>query len=205
MLAFGMIDITQDKTYQLIEGTHPVLITAPHVFNHKRPSLSASIKQAEPWTDYIAKAVAEGSKSYGLILRNDSSYDPNYQKEDNNPFKQTIRRIVEQSNCKYLIDIHGLHDRHRYDLGIFYERRYYKSKELAYKVAEALNVGKLRGVLIQNFNFPEGGQETLSEFTVHELKIPAVQIEIARYIREDPILREELIKHLTGAVSGLIS
>jgi hypothetical protein len=50
----------------------------------------------------------------------------------------------------------------------------------------------------------DNGQETLGEYVATKLRVPSVQIEISRYIRDDEQLRESFIKNLSTLVEKYI-
>ncbi len=183
--------------YKVVTGKTPILLSAPHSFIHKRPSLSSKYKQAEPWTDYIVKNISNDIKSFGIFSLHSLEYDPNYYKLEKNEYKKEVKRIIEENKIKYFFDIHGLSNEYDYDFGIQYLNRYPKSRKLGYDLGKALNTGVLRNCLIQILNIPVGKQETLTEFVASELKVPSIQIEISRYIREKDKLREGLIKNIS--------
>ena len=66
----------------------------------------------------------------------------------------------------------------------------------AQSISEGLNKGELKGASIFLFRFLDNDQETLGEYVASKLRVPSVQIEIARYIREDEILRNAFIENL---------
>ena len=181
---------------KIIEGKLPILLSAPHTYSHKRPSLSGSYKLGEPWTDTIVEKVCLDVNCSGILQTGECSYDPNYHKEKGNPYKQEIRKIVRQNKFKNFIDIHGLRDGAGYDIGIYYPTRFDRSMAFAQSISEGLNKGQLKGASIYLFRFLDNDQETLGEYVASKLRIPSVQIEIARYIREDEILRNAFIENL---------
>ncbi len=183
------------NTFEIIKGKQPVLLSAPHVFPHRRPSLSGLYKQGEPWTDYIVKNICHSSEVYGIFSTEQIDHDPNYYKIESNEYKKEVRELINEKKIKYFFDIHGLNDEYPYDFGIYYMNRYNKSKDIGYDLAKALNKGGLRNCLIQTLNIKKNKAESLTEFAVSKLKVPSLQIEISRYIREDDILREALIKN----------
>ncbi len=191
----------KNKNYKIIKGKIPLLLSASHAHRHKRPNLENRIKQNEPWTKYIAKAIAENTQSSCIYSITKQEKDPNYYPIKENPYKKEIKKLVNNNQVKYLIDIHGLSDKHQYDFGIFYLKRFRNSKNFAYEIAENLNQEKLRNCLIHILHFKEDDQETIAEFGSETLKIPSIQIEIARYIREDDVLRENFIKLITEWVN----
>lgn len=190
------------RNYSLIEGTAPVLVSAPHVFAHLRPSMRGVLKQGEPHTDELVKMVCSESGAYGIYLSDkETEYDPNYHQLENNLYKQEISTLVKNKKIKYLLDIHGLSDKHNYDVGITFCMRYRKSKELGDKILVELNKQKdLKDLSYYIGYSPKNFQETLTQYASEKLKIPSIQIEVARYIRED----SKLLKEFSAAISSLI-
>jgi DNA primase large subunit len=86
------------------------------------------------------------------------------------------------------------------DIAIYYKTRFRKSIDLAKEISEVLNKGKLKGLNIQILRLPEENRETLTEYLASTLRIPAVQIEIARYLRDDARLREEIVANLSDLI-----
>jgi len=190
--------------FQIIEGKVPVLLSAPHAYSHRRPTIMGSYKLGEPYTDEIAKRIATDSSSFGIYLSKECDYDPNYQKVRKNEYKQAIKEIVTKDKIARFIDVHGLKDNADYDIALYYPTKFRKSLELAYEIEEALNHGLLNGISIRIFRFLDNGQETLGEYVAAKLRVPSVQIEISRYIRDDEQLRESFIKNLSTLVAKYI-
>ncbi len=177
---------------EVIDGKIPVLLSAPNVFSHKRPRLGGLYKQGEFWTDYLVRNICAISGAYGIVSINELDYDPNYYSVEKNEYKKKIKELVKKKKIKYVIDIHGLSDEHTYDFGIYYVNLYNRSKK-----------GPLRHCLIQMLNFRKDDQETISEFATTKLKLVALQIEIARYIRENDRLREAIVKNISEFIATL--
>ncbi len=189
--------------FEIIDGKQPILLSAPHVFAHRRPSLAGLYKQAEPWTDEIVKQICEYANVYGIYASEQMNYDPNYYKIHKNNYKKRVKELIGEKKIKYFFDFHGLSDKHTYDFGIYYLNRYNKSKNLAYDLAKALNKGALRNCLPQILNLNVGKAESLTEFTTSKLKVASLQIEVSRYIREDDVLRESLVKNFSEFLTTL--
>ncbi len=192
------------KTFKTIIGSKPILLSAPHVYAHRRPRLSMAYKIGEPLTDIIVEEVCKKTKSFGVVLTDESDMDYNYHKEKSNPYKKEIREIVEKENIKYFIDIHGLKDGNNYDIAIYYPSKFFNSIELSKKVKEGLPKRVLRGSNIPIFRLPEGTQESLALFSASELRVPSIQIEVARYIREKKELRDAFIQNLSEVLENLV-
>lgn len=189
--------------FKVIEGKVPVIISAPHIYPCKRPNIVGRYKPGEIQTKDIVEKICADTSAFGIYLNNECDYDPNYHKERKNEYKQEVRRIVEKYKIERFIDIHGLKDCD-YDIGLYYTTRFSNSLNFAYEIAEGLNMGRLNGLNIEIFRFLDNGQETLGEFVASKLRVPAVQIELARYIRTDEDLRGCFVKNLSEIVKNYI-
>ncbi|HAM96191.1 MAG: hypothetical protein US14_C0018G0004 [candidate division WS6 bacterium GW2011_WS6_36_26] len=190
--------------FQIIEGKVPVLISAPHARSHRRPTLLGKYKLGEPYTETIVKEVSQRVGSFGIYLSDECNYDPNYHKERKNEYKQAVKEIITKNKVERFIDIHGLRDNQSYDIALYYPTKFRKSLELAYEIEDALNHGLLNGISIRIFRFLDNGQETLGEYVAAKLRIPSVQIEVSRYIRDDDRLREAFISNFSTLVGKYI-
>ncbi|WKZ30937.1 MAG: hypothetical protein QY318_03760 [Candidatus Dojkabacteria bacterium] len=175
------------------KGSNAVLITAPHSTAHRRPSYSGSLRPAELWTDNIALELGERSGAHTLVVNDQLDFDPNYHAVADNLFKQRVQEIVESEKIKYIFDLHGLSEIYPYDFGYYFSRRFYKSKRIAYGLAQSINQNLLRQAVAQVLCFNENLQESIGQFAVKNLGTVAVQLEIARYIREDELLRQNFV------------
>ena len=191
------------SVFKTIIGSKPILLSAPHVYAHKRPKLSMAYKTGEPLTDIIVEEVCEEIKSFGIVLTDESDFDFNYHKEKRNPYKQEIKKIVDKNEIKYFIDVHGLKEGNHYDVAIYYPTKFSNSIKLARLIKEGLDKSILRGINIIILRFPNSSQETLGDYVASELRVPSVQIEVARYIREKKKLRDAFIKNLNGVLGTL--
>jgi hypothetical protein len=162
-----------------------------------------SYKIGEAFTDTIVEEVCKEIDCFGIVLTDESDYDFNYHKEKDNPYKQEIKKIVEENNIKYFLDIHGLKDHKQYDIEIYYPTKFSKSIRLARAIKEGISRFSLKGANILVLRFPETPQEELGEYVASKLRVPSVQIEIARYIREREDLRNSLIENLSNTLETL--
>lgn len=190
--------------FQIMEGKVPVLLSAPHVHPHRRPTIMGMYKSGEPYTDNITREIASHSNCFGIYLSKECDYDPNYHKERKNDYKQAVKEIIKKNKIERFIDIHGLRENQDYDIGIYYTTRFSKSLEFAYEVEQMLNRGELMGINIRVFRFLDNGQESLGEYVASKLRVPAIQLEVARYIREDENLRKALERNLSKVVEKYI-
>lgn len=190
--------MNSNEYIQVIEGSIPVLLSAPHVYGHKRPSLTMTYKTGEPFTNTIVEEICNTTGAWGIIQNKETPFDPNYHKIKDNPYKTMVTEIVEREKIKRFLDIHGLRDEYEYDLGIYYPSKFFNSITLANDISKAVDKGKLRGINPCIFRFRDDLQETLGEYVASQLKVPSVQLEIARYIRESDKLRNAFIENLSA-------
>jgi hypothetical protein len=183
---------------KVLQGDKKILISAPHAYPHKRPALTCAYKGAEEYTDEMVKEICSNLNCYGIHLISDCEYDPNYHKEKNNKYKERVRDLIVQNNMQRVIDIHGLRDDSGYDVEIYYTTRFRRSINLAERIAKGLDKGALRGISIGIFRFPDNYQESIGEYVASKLRVPAIQIELEKYIRKDKKLRNEFIKNLSN-------
>ena len=194
----------KSATFRTIKGSKQILLSAPHVYPHKRPRLSMAYKIGEAYTDTIVEQVCKNTDTFGIVLTDESDYDYNYHEEKNNPYKKEIRKMVEDNDIKYFLDIHGLKEHKYHDVEIYYPTKFCKSIRLAETIEQGLGKSALRGLNVLILRFPETPQEELGEFVASKLRVPSVQIEIARYIREKENLREGFIQNLSKVLEDLV-
>ena len=187
-----------DKVFKIIKGSNPILLSAPHAFSHRRPSLTLSYKLAEEWTDDIVKEICANTGAWGIVLVDETDCDPNYYPLKSNEYKREVANIVKEEKIKKFLDIHGLSDEHDFDIGIYYPSRFFNSIALAESVSKGISKGSLRGISSCILRFEDSDQETLGEFVASKLRVPSIQIEIARYIREKQLLRNSFIENMSN-------
>lgn len=188
--------------YTILKGNSPFVISAPHAYAHKRPTLTGVYKQGESFTDVICQNICKETDSTGIYINQEVEYDPNFFKIEHNPYKKEVEKICKESKKKIFLDIHGLNDKYNYDIGIYYLSHFGKSKAIAKELRDTLGRGELRGLNIHIFRLPLNDQEALSEFVASNLRVPALQIEIARYIREDEVLRDSFVKNISSFLNS---
>lgn len=183
--------------FKIIKGSNPILLSAPHVYAHRRPSLTLSYKGAEPWTDVLVEEICSNTGCWGIVLSDEVEYDPNYYPLKSNEYKQRIADIVKENGIKKFVDIHGLSDEYDFDTLVYYPSKFFKSINLANDISSAIDRGNLRGINTCILRFDEDKGETLGEFVASKLRVPSIQLEVAKYIREKQGLRNSFIENLS--------
>ena len=136
--------------------------------------------------------------SWGIYASAQLSYDPNREKNlEINKYKNEVKSIIEQNNIEKFIDIYALPAYAKYDLGIYYEKRFRRSKKLAYDTVKAVDNGKLRSSIINVFYIPETKNEELVTFTSKKLSTVSIKLMISEEILCDDALLDQLVINLT--------
>jgi hypothetical protein len=185
------------KNFKIIEGKKRFLVSAPHAYIHRRPSLLQKYKLGEKYTDDIVREICKESNCSGIYTTDKLDYDPNYHKVTENPYKREIENIIKRNKIKGFIDIHGLRNIYDIDIAIYYRTRFSNSILLAEEIADYIDRRTLSGVNIHILRLLDNDQETLTEYVASDVRIPAIQVEIARYIREDEKLRNGLVENIS--------
>lgn len=202
MTICGKLFVMNTAHFEILEGKKPVLLSAPHAYIHKRPRLSMGYRQGEDLTDRIVKEICKQTGAWGIYIKDGVDYDPNFHELPSNPYKKAVAEIVKEQKIEQFVDIHGLAmENDMYDFGIYYATRFHKSKKFAYDLKEEIAKNALYGVNIAIFRFLEDYQETISEFVLQQYRVPAIQIEIAKYIREEKALRDAFIENFSDIVN----
>lgn len=168
--------------FKIVKGSLPILISAPHAkpqirlgFTHKNP------KPHEIFTDLVVKNLCQKTGCFGIYATNIQK-DPNWYK--NSPYKKAIKKLIAENAIKFVLDIHGA----RKDRPFLIEYDDFRRGKIIKGIEENL----LR--CLKKFGFSEkemtrgllrkNDQWTITEFCIEELKIPALQLEINRKIRD---------------------
>jgi len=191
------------ERYLFIEGSTPVILTAPHAVPHDRGNYNGKnlLKPQDEFTDLIVLRVCQKANCFGLVpltkLR-----DPNIDSLDGlkareTPFLRCLEDLVSSHDIQLLLDIHGL-DRRRRGVDVEIGTRLGASLRGRKEILEELE-GLLRrkgNYLIRRDRSFIGGEivRTIME------RIPAIQLEIHRRLRYGGHSREterliELLGH----------
>lgn len=124
MVLQRLVTLEQDVTYRdspaggeppfrYERGTLPVLISAPHGAAHWR---NGHYKQEDEFTAAFARLLAERTGAHVLYAYALSDSDPNWDQEA--PYKTALAGVVAAHNIRFVVDIHGMSDRHRFGIAV---------------------------------------------------------------------------------------
>ena len=196
------------ERYLFIEGSTPVILTAPHAVPHDRGNYNGKnlLKPQDEFTDLIVLRVCQKANCFGLVpltkLR-----DPNIDSLDGlkareTPFLRCLEDLVSSHDIQLLLDIHGL-DRRRRGIDIEIGTRHGASLRGRREILDQLedNLRRETDYLIRRDRDFIGGEIVGNIME----RIPAIQLEIHRKFRDDgrSAEMERLITILANFVRSL--
>jgi hypothetical protein len=176
------------------QGRLPILLSAPHGTAHRR---NGRVKAEEGFTSALARLVAAETGAHVLHTQYMTRSDPNY--EPSAPYKTALRRIVQGYDIRFVLDIHGMSDRHKFGLalGTMNGRSCPNHESLILQTlqthgfrpstkAEVRQFDRLRwDRFVLNHSRFTGGviNHTVTKFVREKLDIAAAQIELCSSLR----------------------
>ncbi|MDX1608485.1 MAG: hypothetical protein R3251_04740 [Candidatus Spechtbacterales bacterium] len=190
----------QHNNIKIIEGKTPVLVSAPHaVAIRKKETDRTYIRMAEKRADKIVEEICARNGAWGILTTADGVLD-GWQKHVYKDYKDFVKKLVKDKGIELVIDVHGakktrpfymdydfmIPDKHPND--IYVEKllkrtfaQHFPPEELSHKFYR-----KIKG----------SGKKTLTFYVRKHLKIPAVQLEINKALKEEVETFEKVIKML---------
>jgi hypothetical protein len=158
---------------ELIGGTHPAILTAPHAEPHFREDYW---KGRDTGSGELARLIAERTGARALILGAPAERDPNWY--PGGAFKEALRALSAEQ-WGFLVDLHVMRDDWGYDalVGTGARRSALGEHALASLRANGLERVELR----ERGRFSgsgTSGSETIVRWAIDELSLEAIQIEI---------------------------
>ncbi len=161
--------------FAVIEGPSPVIVTAPHAamtFRERTARFSDG-----GGTAALAKALNRVAGATVLYTTYAGPSDPDYY--DDNEFKRTLDKLIDERKPVLVLDIHGSHAYCPYDvdMGTMFGKSLMGNEAAAARLAETL---KKEGILNISYNFSSAGdRDTIAKFA-SQRNVPAIQLEINR-------------------------
>lgn len=92
-----------ENSYELLSGTGPVMISAPHSVEQTR---NGNIKYAEPQTGALAKMLHEELGCPVIYKTSNKGDDANFDEESS--YKNALIEYVKNNNILFVLDLHQL-------------------------------------------------------------------------------------------------
>jgi hypothetical protein len=208
-----------EAAFTHISGALPILISAPHSTAHWR---NGRLKKEEGFTAAIAQYIASATGAHAFYTHYQSEKDPNWHKDA--PYKATLARILHQQRIKFVLDIHGMSNRHKIGLALgtingrscpHHEQHIIQTLQAhSFHQTSSAQARQLEQIQWQHFivNHPRftGGvtSHTVTRFVSQDVGIPAAQLELCTLLRIVPPQyqrHEALLSGVATAVNTLIA
>ena len=181
----------------------PVLVSAPHGAITFRNNKKEEIwHEEDEYTAGIALLLGELCQASVIVTNfKNEQYDPNFNCDENVPYKRTIRSLIEESGVKFVLDLHGaalysskLDPNQIIDLG-FRDKSEEKRSMSAHLIQILENYLHDTGnrcdpkfIVVGHNRFAARSRGTITSFVFHlrnelEKDIQAVQIEMKPQVR----------------------
>ena len=168
-----------DDYFGIIEGSIPVLLSAPHGARHLR---NGRWKGEDEYTSSLAITLGASTGASVVFVKNKTEEDSNCLTSTR--YKEAIRKLVDKKGIKFLADIHGADIARDYKIsvGIIDEEDMEKCSCPQYKSVIEKAIRAFQYPLFNLDAFTAGSPETVTSFARHVCGIEAAQFEInARY------------------------
>lgn len=94
-------------------GIIPVLLSAPHGAAHQR---NGRLKAEDEYTTALVRLVAAETGAHALYTQYQSDSDPNWDRHA--PYKDRLRQVIREHQIAFVLDIHGMSNRHKIGLAV---------------------------------------------------------------------------------------
>lgn len=193
-------------SYEIIKGECKILISASHSCVYKTLIPESKSIRGEEKLLYITKNISQLSHCFGIFSTTACSYDPNFTKITKNDYKKELERIVKKNDIKTFIELDKILDNSNLDFRIKYEKSFFKSKELSYKIAKELCSKSLKDAVFSVDFFSRKDikfGETNAQYIVKKMRIPSIQLEIGELILSEPELLDGFISYLSKIIIAI--
>ena len=183
-----------NHSFTCVNGRIPLLISAPHATTHFR---HGRLKGEEGYTAALAKLLAKETGAFALYTCYRSQDDPNWDKMT--PYKASLQKLVTQHDIRFVIDLHGMSNRHKFGLAVGTRNgrscprreaiiaktlQAHQFVQTTEKQAKRLDEMQWHSFVLNHSRFTGGlVNHTVTRFANEALDIDAVQIEICTMLR----------------------
>ena len=202
----------QDKnffTYKILKNKSKIIISAPHSVKHIR---EWEILLQDLLTWWLALYLWKRLNLSVIYSTSYKVWDPNYDENEDSEYKQALAKYIKENDIKFLIDLHGCWSFRDFsiELGTWWKwnPNLLWNEKILKTIIESLNnslksyIKHTKKPITENTIFSAGRETTVSSFISNECKIPAIQIEINKKLRD--INSPQNISLLINALEDMI-
>ena len=184
----------QDKdfsTFKIMKNKSKIMISAPHSVKHIR---EWEILPQDLMTWWLALYLWKRLNLPVIYSTSYKVWDPNYDENDSSEYKQVLAKYIKENGIKLLIDLHGCWSFRGFsiELGTWWEwnPNLLWRLDILNIVEKSLNYSLKSYIkhtwksITKNTIFPASRETTVSAFISQECKIPTIQVEINKELRD---------------------
>lgn len=170
-----------ERTFEVIEGKIPVLLSAPHSVRQLR---EGKIKGKDKYTGAITIELAKQTNSFAIYKTYNNQDDASYDIE-NNEYKEEVLELIAKHNIKVFLDIHGAKDTDEFevDIGTDEKRNLNGKAQILESLIKNLKEKGITKIGIDK-KFKACTMHTLTKKIASSTNIACMQIEIIRKYRD---------------------
>jgi hypothetical protein len=189
------VNLKQEEPFLFLLGKLPILVSAPHAVRYYTQK---KIKMSDQFTGSIVYLLNKLTGCHALAATKLYGGDPN----SDTPclYKEKISEICGREKVKFILDIHGAAREREFDVDLGTNN----GKTLLTKVSTLETLEQnLRGFGLSRIShdyLSATGPNTIVNYAVRELGIPAVQLEINKQYRV-PAQNSQGFHRLLGALT----
>ena len=208
------IDIqSQNFTFKILKNKSKIMISAPHSVKHIR---QWEILAQDSLTWWLALYLWKRLNLSVIYSTSYKVWDPNFDENEKSEYKQTLAKYIKENDIRFLIDLHGCRSFRDFsiELGTWWEwnPNLLWRLDILNSVEKSLNdslksyIQHTGKPITKNTIFPASRDTTVSAFISRECKIPTIQIEINKELRDMNNLKSLslLVNSLENAVQNLL-
>lgn len=183
----------QDKdfsTFRILKNKSKIMISAPHSVKHIR---KWEILPSDLLTWWLALYLWKRLNLSVIYSTSYKVWDPNFDDNKNSGYKQSLAKYINENDIKFLIDLHGCWSFRDFsiELGTWgkWNPNLLWNEKILNIIVNSLNdnlklyIQHTKKIITHNTIFSASRNTTVSRFISKECKIPTIQIEINKELR----------------------
>ena len=187
MQSINLKPIPFQKGYKFIKGKFPILLSAPHA---ARTIRNGEVRTRELFVGSFVNNLSKSCKVYGIYTTHIVP-DPNRYNFSN--YKTKIKKIIDNNEIKFVLDVHGSSDHHIFDvdIGTYNYKSLHGNLEIVKIIKSSLRKYGFEKIS-ENF-FTKTPRNTVTFFS-YCLGIPSLQLEIQKSNRYPRYKKDNTLK-----------
>ena len=177
--------------FKILKNKSKIIISAPHTVKHIR---EWEIIPQDLLTWWLALYLWKRLNIPVIYSTSYKVWDPNFDENNKSEYKQTLAKYIKENNIKLLIDLHGCWSFRDFsiELGTWWEwnpnllwqLNVLNTIEKSLKDSLKAYIQRTGKSITKNSIFSASRETTVSAFISKECKIPTIQVEINKELRD---------------------